>query len=208
MHTEFDLVFEGGRIDSVKLPVIGLHHVYGALFACAIASKFGLGEDEIRRGLASFKNADMRQSISDICGVTVIDASYNASPESMRASLSVLCEIAKQKGARKFALLGDMFELGDETRPQHEKLGEFVAGLKLDGLITFGIASVCTADAAQKNGMDADKIISEINPAGAESCAQKLASVLRKGDILLVKASRGMAAEKVIKFLKENCINE
>ena len=65
---------------------------------------------------------------------------------------------------------------------------------------------MCTADAAQKNGMSSDKIISEINPAGAEACAKKLASVLKKGDILLVKASRGMAAEKVIKFLKENGI--
>ncbi len=208
MHTEFDLVCGKGRIDSIKLPVIGLHHVYGALFACAIAERFGLGEADIRLGLANFKNADMRQSISDICGVTVIDASYNASPESMRASLSVLCEIAEQKNARKFALLGDMFELGAETRPQHEKLGAFVAGLGLDGLVTFGIASVCTADSAQKNGMDADKVISEINPAAAEECANKLASILKKGDVLLVKASRGMAAEKVIKFLKEHGINE
>lgn len=206
MHTEFDLVYGKGRINGIKLPVIGLHHVYGALFACAIGERFGLAEEDIRLGLSNFKNADMRQSISDVCGVTVIDASYNASPESMRASLSVLCEIAEQKKARKFALLGDMFELGDETRPQHEKLGEFVAGLGLDGLITFGIASICTADAAQRSGMSSDKIISEINPAGAEACAKKLASVLKKGDILLVKASRGMAAEKVIKFLKENGI--
>lgn len=208
MHTEFDLVFGKGRINNIKLPVIGLHHVYGALFACAIAEKFGLGEEDIRLGLSRFQNADMRQSISDICGVTVIDASYNASPESMRASLSVLCEIAAQKNTRKFALLGDMCELGGETRPQHERLGEFVAGLKLDGLITFGIASVCTADSAQRNGMDSDKIISEINPAAAEACAMKLASVLKKGDVLLVKASRAIAAEKVIKYLKEHGINE
>ncbi|MBQ1934769.1 MAG: UDP-N-acetylmuramoyl-tripeptide--D-alanyl-D-alanine ligase [Clostridia bacterium] len=207
MHTEFDLVYGKGRINGIKLPVIGLHHVYGALFACAIGERFGLTEDDIRLGLSRFKNADMRQSICDVCGVTVIDASYNASPESMRASLSVLCEVAEQKNARKFALLGDMFELGDETRPQHEKLGEYVARLGLDGLITFGIASICTADSAQKNGMSAEKIISEINPAAAEECARKLASVLKKGDILLVKASRGMAAEKVIKFLKENGID-
>ena len=60
--------------------------------------------------------------------------------------------------------------------------------------------------AAQKNGMQADKIISEINPAASEECARKLASVLKEGDVLLVKASRGMAAEKVIKFLKEHGI--
>jgi len=207
LHTEFDLVHGNGRINGIKLPVIGLHHVYGALFACAIAERFGINEDELRRGLAAFKNADMRQSISDIDGVTVIDASYNASPESMRASLSVLCEIAAEKGARKFALLGDMFELGSETRPQHEKLGEFVASLGLDGLITFGIASVCTADSAKKCGMDGSKIISEINPTAAEECGAKLASVLKKGDVLLVKASRGMAAEKVISYLKEHGIN-
>ncbi|MBE6640323.1 MAG: UDP-N-acetylmuramoyl-tripeptide--D-alanyl-D-alanine ligase [Ruminococcaceae bacterium] len=204
LHTEFDLVHGNVRIAGIKLPVIGLHHVYGALFACAIGERFGLTEEELRRGLSEFKNAAMRQSITDVCGITVIDASYNASPESMRASLSVLCEIADAKNARKFALLGDMCELGDETRPQHEKLGEFAASLNLDGLITFGIASVCTADSAQKNGMAADKIISEINPSAAEECARKLSAVLKKGDVLLVKASRAMAAEKVIAYLKEH----
>ena len=207
LHTEFDLVHGNGRINGIKLPVIGLHHVYGALFACAIAERFGINEEELRRGLASFKNADMRQSISDIDGVTVIDASYNASPESMRASLSVLCEIAAEKGARKFALLGDMFELGSETRPQHEKLGEFVASLGLDGLVTFGIASVCTADSAKKCGMPEERILSEINPVAAEDCGRKLASMLKKGDVLLVKASRGMAAEKVISYLKEHGVD-
>ena len=207
LHTEFDLVHGNGRINGIKLPVIGLHHVYGALFACAIAERFGINEEELRRGLASFKNADMRQSISDIDGVTVIDASYNASPETMRASLSVLCEIAAEKGARKFALLGDMFELGSETRPQHEKLGEFVASLGLDGLVTFGIASVCTADSAKKCGMPEERILSEINPVAAEDCGRKLASMLKKGDVLLVKASRGMAAEKVISYLKEHGVD-
>ena len=205
LQTQFDLVHGDKRINAITLDVLGIHHVYGALFACAIADRFGLGEKEIRKGLLSFKNADMRQSIKEFGGITVIDASYNASPESMRASLSVLCELANEKNARKFALLGDMFELGDATRSEHEKLGEFVASLELDGLVTFGIASVCTADYARKSGMPAEKIESEINLTAADECAKKLSGMLRSGDVLLVKASRGVAAEKVIAYLKENC---
>ena len=123
----------------------------------------------------------------------------------MRASLSVLCELANQKKARKFALLGDMFEVGYATRIDHEKLGQFVASLELDGLVTFGIASVCTADLAKKSGMPGEKIESVINLTAADECARKLSKMLKSGDVLLVKASRGVAAEKVIAYLKENC---
>lgn len=204
MKTTFDLIRRGERIGDVVIPALGLHHVYGALFAAAIADKFGLTEGEFREGLLAFRNAAMRQSISDVGGVTVIDASYNASPESMRASLSVLCELAAEKNARKIALLGDMRELGSETRPQHEKVGEFAASLGLDLLVTFGIAAVCTAEAAKKAGMPAERVISELNIAAPEECARTLAAHLRKGDCLLVKASRAVAAEKIINYLKEH----
>ncbi len=203
MKTTFDLICHGERIADVVVPALGLHHVYGALFAAAIADRFGLTEKELREGLLAFRNAAMRQSISDVGGVTVIDASYNASPESMRASLGVLCELAAEKNARKIALLGDMKELGSETRPQHEQLGAYVASLGLDLLVTFGIASVCTAEAAKAAGMPADRVISELNIAAPEACAKTLSEHLKKGDCLLVKASRAVAAEKIINCLKE-----
>ncbi len=91
MHTLFDIKANDRRICDIDLPVLGTHHVYGALFAFAVGEIFGVGEDDIRAGLACFSNVDMRQTIKKIGGVTVIDASYNASPESMRASLDVLC---------------------------------------------------------------------------------------------------------------------
>jgi len=203
LKTTFDLMVGERKIADLCVPALGIHHVYGALFACAIADRFGLSDNEIRSGLLEFKNADMRQSIYDIGGITVIDASYNASPESMRASLAVLCELSSERKARKFALLGDMCELGSETRNEHEKLGVYAGKLGLDGLVTFGIASVCTAESAKASGMDAEKIISEINIAAPEKCAEKLAGVLKKGDILLVKASRAIAAEKIITYLKD-----
>ena len=203
-RTYFDLVCGERTLCDLMIPELGIHHVYAALFAAAIGHRFGISDDELREGLACFRNAAMRQSIYEISGVTVIDASYNASPESMRASLSVLCELAREKNARKFALLGDMRELGSETRTAHEKLGREVAKLGLDGLVTFGIAAVCTAESAKQNGMPSDRVISEINLSAPDSCAEKLLGLLRRGDVLLVKASRAVAAEKIIGYLKEH----
>ena len=97
-----------------------------------------------------------------------------------------------------------MRELGSETRTEHEKLGREVAKLGLDGLVTFGIAAVCTAESAKQNGMPSDRVISEINLSAPDSCAEKLLGLLRRGDVLLVKASRAVAAEKIIGYLKEH----
>lgn len=203
-QTYFDLIRGEHVVPDLMIPELGIHHVYAALYAAAIGHRFGISDEELRAGVAAFRNAAMRQSIYDIAGITVIDASYNASPESMRASLSVLCELAQEKNARKFALLGDMRELGAETRSEHEKLGREVAKLKLDGLVTFGIASVCTAETAKQSGMPPERVISEMNLSDPSACAEKLLSLLRRGDILLVKASRAVAAEKIIGYLKEH----
>jgi UDP-N-acetylmuramoyl-tripeptide--D-alanyl-D-alanine ligase len=204
-NTYFDVVDNREVVSDFVVPALGLHHVYGALFAYAIGAKLGLDVDEIRDGFTKFKNAAMRQSIYDIGGVKVIDACYNASPESMRASLEVLCELSRQGGgARKMALLGDMRELGQETRALHEGLGAFVAEKKLDRLFTYGVAASFIASSAKDNGMKEEYIHDNPDVTDPLASGKAILDVIKPGDIILFKASRAMAAEKILAYLREN----
>ncbi len=203
--TYFDIIHNREVITNLVVPALGLHHVYSALFAYAIGVKFGIDRDTIRRGFTKFKNAAMRQSIYDIGGVKVIDACYNASPESMRASIEVLCELSKQNGgARRMALLGDMRELGAQTRELHESLGEFVAEKKLDKLFTYGVAASFIASSAKDHGMAESDVFDNPDITDPLACGRAILEQVRAGDIILFKASRAMAAEKILTYLREN----
>ena len=203
--TSFDIIHNRDVITNLTVPALGIHHVYSALFAYAIGTKFGLDSETIRRGFMSFQNAAMRQSIYEIGGVKIIDACYNASPESMRASIEVLCELSRQNNnARKMALLGDMRELGAETRSLHEKLGEFVAEKKLDKLFTYGVAASSIAEYAKISGMPECDVFDNPDITDPLASGKAILEVIRPGDIILFKASRAMAAEKIVAFLREN----
>ena len=203
--TSFDIIHDREVITNLQIPALGLHHVYSGLFAYAIGVKFGLDSETIRRGFMKFKNAAMRQSIYEIGGVKIIDACYNASPESMRASLEVLCELSRQnKNARKMALLGDMRELGSETRALHESLGKFVADKKLDKLFTYGVAASFIASAAVEGGMNECDVFDNPDITDPISCGRAIIDQARAGDIILFKASRAMAVEKILAYLREN----
>ncbi len=202
--TKFDIICGPEVICGFQVPAIGVHHVYSALFAYAVGKKLGLDDKDIMQGFIKFKNAAMRQTITNIGGITVIDASYNASPESMRASVDVLCLLAKEKRKKKYALLGDMRELGSETRKAHEALGEFIVKKNLDGLFTLGVAAEFTAQSARDFGMPENKVHSNMDITSPETSASQIIDILKKGDIILVKASRAVAAEKIISMLKEH----
>ena len=203
--TIFDIVHGKDVITNLQIPALGLHHVYSGLFAYAIGVKFGLDADTIRRGFMNFKNAAMRQSVYEIGGIKIIDACYNASPESMRASLEVLCEMSRQsKKARKMALLGDMRELGAETRALHESLGKFVAEKKLDKLFTYGVAASFIASGAIDSGMNKADVYDNSDITDPLASGKMILEQARRGDIILFKASRAMAVEKILAYLREN----
>ncbi len=203
--TSFDIMHNREMITNLTVPALGIHHVYSALFAYAIGVKFGLDADTIRQGFMKFQNAAMRQSIYEIGGVKIIDACYNASPESMRASIEVLCELSRQSGgARKMALLGDMRELGAETRKLHENIGAYVADKKLDKLFTYGLAASSIATGAKANGMRAEDVYDNPDITDPLASGRSILDAVRPGDIILFKASRAMAVEKILGFLREN----
>lgn len=198
----FDMKTPFAEYKNICINLAGAHNVYNAMAAFSIGLKMDMKEADIRAGLLDYVPAGMRQNIYTFSGVTVIEDCYNASPESMNAAINVLGDIAKAKGGRKIALLGDMRELGATTSDLHAGVGSYLAKAHADFLFTYGeLSSSSLADGAVKNGMSEKQIFR--NPTtDAEAVGKKILSVLKEGDVLLVKASRGIAAENVLNYVK------
>lgn len=179
-----------GREREMILPMAGRHNVYNALAAIAVGAELGLSFDEMQAGLLDFVAASMRQQILNVGAYTVINDAYNASPTSMAAAIDTLAEVAR---GRKVAVLGDMLELGGVAVESHAKIGALLAERRVDAVVTVGVMAGHIADAARKAGV-ADAI-SCADHAGA---AKALRDILKGGDTILVKGSRGMRMEKVI----------
>ena len=181
----------------IKIPTYGKHNVYAAALGFAAAKLLGVDETDAIRGLSDFEKPKMRQNIYEYGGVTVIEDCYNASPESMRAALDVANILAKEKNARIVALLGDMLELGENTEKLHFEVGEYARKSGVKKLITLGALAENIADGAALP----DTV--RIKDRDHERAADALVGELKVGDVFLVKASRGVAAEKVLEIYKE-----
>ena len=179
----------------VKIPAMGKHNVANALAAYCAATRLGLDARKVIAGLADFEQTGMRQKVVHCRGVDVIEDCYNANPDSMKAALEMFKEYPCK---RRFALLGDMLELGDISRAAHEEVGRQAVENNVDYLITYGEQAKRIAVVAAAKGLPT---------LHADTYAQAAEALLRKmqpGDALLVKASRGMALEKVLEiFYKE-----
>lgn len=203
--TYFDITYDGKTVEDIAIPIVGEHYVYAALFAYSIAVSMGLSEDIIERGLGNFRSVGMRQTIFNIGDITVIQDCYNASPESMRASIGVLHNVVRQRGyGRMTALLGDMYELGICSDSAHESVGLEFARRGGSALYTFGELANTIADGAVLGGMDNEKIFRNLDLSRPDISGEMLINTLRAGDMLLVKASRGVRAERIIEYLREN----
>ena len=199
----YDLIYESKAVTNVEIPALGKHNVYNSLAAYAVGVMLGMTDDQIRRGLKSFVSADKRQNIYDVGGITVIDDCYNASPESMRAAIDVLTSMAAKKNARPAALLGDMLELGEYSRLMHDQLGQYAAQMQVQKLFCYGMMADIVAEAAIKKGIRADNVFVCLDTRDAQGMADMILEALVPGDILLVKASRGIAAERIIECMRK-----
>ncbi len=202
-QTVFDIQMRMGTVENVTIPAVGKHNVYAALFAFAVGMRMNISVAHILRGLGSFRPVGMRQNIYSIDGITVIEDCYNASPESMKAAMSVLRDIKKADG-RACALLGDMYELGDMSEKFHESVGMNFAEIGGNALFTFGSSADFIARGAMLGGIEQESIFRNSDVKNVALSGEMLLHYLRAGDTLLVKASRGAAAERVIEYIKEN----
>ena len=185
--------------EEIPLSVPGEHMEDNASVAMAIGLSLGLHKENLLQGLLEFQGLKGRGGrLSTDDGIMIIDDSYNASPDSMKASLKVL---ASEEGQRKIAVLGDMNELGDNEIAYHREIGEFLKDLEIDGLFTLG-----------KKGEEIRKAMGEkLLPGKACFSLEELSLALEKeikpGDLLLFKASNSLSLSTVIQEIRsKHCL--
>ena len=152
----------------------------------------------------AYKTTGMRQNVCNRKGRTVIEDCYNASPESMIASIKVLCDMAGRNGKRAVAVLGNMLELGDYSKEGHRRVGAALALSSVSELITLGSDALEIAKAAVEFGFDAQKVAVFENTEDILPVSQYVLKNTDENDIILFKASRGVRLERVIEYIKEN----
>ena len=191
----FKLAYDGSTVPVLLPDILGQHLVYAALAGAAVGIAFGMNLVSIAQALEKFKapNGRMRL-IAGIKDTLIIDDTYNASPESMLAAINT--EVKIKVSGQKYAVLGDMLELGDFTQAGHEKIGEAVVANGIDYLITVGERARIIADQAQALGMDKDKVFSFGDAIAAARFVQER---IKAGDLILIKGSQGMRLEKTVK---------
>ena len=180
----------------VELCLEGIHYVSDALAAVSVGMEMGVATEDIRLALYDFQNMAGRQEIFEAKGCMIIKDCYNAGPESMTAALAVL----GAKPGRKVAVLGDMLELGVCAAAEHYRVGR-IAAEKANMLLAFGPNSSRMVSGALTGGMAESKAKAFEN---REEMAQAMKRMIKPGDVILVKGSRGMRMEQILDlFLKD-----
>ena len=188
----------------VKIRGLGAHNVQNALAAAGMAHAAGVKFKDIVAGLESFAPFEKRLQVQKLIGgIRLINDAYNANPSSMLAALETLRQM--DHGHKKMAILGDMLELGQQSVVAHQDIGRQVARLGFDGLLAVGDFAETLVAAAWKAGMSKKKAMffakkEQVSDWLRESIA---AGVLRPGDWVLVKGSRGMRMETITHDLLE-----
>ncbi|MDP9186356.1 MAG: UDP-N-acetylmuramoyl-tripeptide--D-alanyl-D-alanine ligase [Verrucomicrobiota bacterium] len=191
-------ILEGAHQCRAQLPVPGIHMVQNALLAVAAGRAFGLSLEEAAAGLASAPLTKARLQIKEINGVQFLDDSYNANPDSMKAALQTLVEL--DMDGKRIAVLGEMRELGEETKRGHEEVGEAAAAFGIDQLIGIGEMGAVIARAAEKAGLEESQAVGSTSEA-----AELLLNIAAPGDLVLIKGSRLARTENVIEaFAKQS----
>jgi len=184
--TRFDLVIEGEETHAVFLPVPGKHMVTNALLAAAVGWRLGIPAEKIALGLSSVKLTSGRLRRIQWEGITLLDDTYNANPESMEAAIETLAEMRVPEGSQRIIVLGKMGELGIHAKAAHARIGKLAAtkGLRLIavGEGAEGIAGAGDAPHFPDIGSAADWLLENSRP----------------GDVILFKGSRSAAIEKVL----------
>ncbi len=187
---------------SVSLSVYGEHNVMNAISAMAAAYLMDCDLVLAAKGLSQYSPMAMRGKIETLeNGICLIDDSYNASPDSMKSGLKLL-DMTESMG-RKLAILGDMFELGEESEKCHRKVGEYAAHSSADIIMAVGKDAAFIAEEAEKilSEIGINKIVCHFD--SKSDCEEELAKTVKEGDLVLCKGSRGMHLDETAKMLRE-----
>lgn len=179
----------------ISLPIPGAHNAYNCALAIAAGNRIGIDTKTAMMGLKNASLTEKRLEIIKTGGITIINDSYNASPESMKSGITTLINT---EGKRKIAVLGDMFELGAESVNSHLGVGRFAAEKGVDILMTAGDQALNIIDGAETIPYNRKKHYS-----AKEELTADLKNMLRDGDVVFIKASRAMGFEEIVKELQK-----
>lgn len=179
---------------SYRMNLLGRHQVTNALLALAVAAEFDLDREELQQGLLNCPAPKMRMQLVPVNGLSVLDDSYNANPDSVAAALETLRQLPAT--GRKIAVLGDMAELGEASEAAHRAMGEKAARAGVELLVVIGSMARIAAAAARERGLAVEEF------PDVEAAIAGLEGRFRRGDLILVKASRSSGLERVVRFLR------
>ena len=186
-------IVRGKRI-TVRFSSPGLMNVVNGAAAIAAALPLGVPLEHMVLGLEAWTPVKGRMGLIRSGGLTVLDDTYNANPESMGSALRTL----KEASGRKVAVLGDMLELGEASEEEHAGVGKLAAELGVDVLVAIGASSETTAEGARRAGLKA-----VFSFGSKRNALELLKRILHEGDTVLVKGSRGVALEEVVEGISK-----
>ncbi len=188
------LVFGGAQID---LPILGVHHVTNCLATIAVAKIMEIPFAQVKTQIESFVPSGNRMVAENWRGVTIINDSYNSNPVSAKGALETIA--AMHVAGRRIVVFGDMLELGKYARDYHAELGLKIAESKVDYLVVIGAMAEVVRAAAIDSGLASEQVVIAADHSAA---VEALNRFLKTGDLLLLKASRGIKLEIVEQGLK------
>jgi UDP-N-acetylmuramoyl-tripeptide--D-alanyl-D-alanine ligase len=184
----FDVV-AGSRREHATLPLVGSHNTHNALAAVAVALECGISLAEAVASLSTISPADKRGQVVRIGNITVINDCYNSNPKALAAMVDALAEMPAK---RRIVIAGEMLELGPQGEAMHRESGQHIASKGIDVLVGVRGLAEKMVEAAKQKGMRAEFL------ASSDAAGEWLFRETRDGDVVLLKASRGVKLEKAL----------
>ncbi|MGD1021859.1 MAG: UDP-N-acetylmuramoyl-tripeptide--D-alanyl-D-alanine ligase [Candidatus Sulfotelmatobacter sp.] len=190
--TEFEVVVGGVR-EGARLPLVGEHNVRNALAAVAVGLERGMKPSEAIAALSTLEPAEKRGQVLQLGNITVINDCYNSNPKALEAMVDALATMAAK---RRIVVAGEMLELGPSGEELHRQAGKHIAEKKIDVLVGVRGLAQSMVEVAKREGIHAEFV------ASSEEAGEWLAREARDGDVILLKASRGVKLEKALESWK------
>jgi UDP-N-acetylmuramoyl-tripeptide--D-alanyl-D-alanine ligase len=188
-------VLAGGCRESATLPLVGTHNIHNALAAVAVGLDRGLTPSEAVGALTSLAPPDKRGEVVQLDNITVINDCYNSNPKALEAMVDAL---AAMPASRRIVVAGEMLELGPAGEDMHRRTGQYMAEKKIDLLVGVRGLAQHMVESARESGIRAEFV------ATPEEAGEWLARETRDGDLVLLKASRGVKLERTLETWKSH----
>lgn len=192
-----------GTRHTFYIPILGRHHIYNALFAIAVSHRLGFTPKQMQDGLRTYVKPKGRMYVYNLRkGITLIDDSYNANPDTVKSALDTISHIGTKMN---IAVLGSMMELGSQSISAHREVGRHAARKKIARLYTLGRLADQIIKGAKEAGFPIQNMHSFVS---RRKLSKQLFQQVRPGTTILVKGSRHMRMNEIVTYLKRYFTNK